>query len=536
MNEIDREVFSPLDFFADFLSLEMKSVEKSLDYLEATARQTEYMQTYLRGITKYVSDFMVPYWIALDSFLFLEKNKLLTHFPDETSRDYLELLQFNFQIARKGFFSSFHAMNEFYMRENLKFMSAYLKTALGTGEDIKEISERKARLMKLVTEDYPEAIRRIEPEFGFHFDNGNYIKAAETERFTIYQVLPTDKSVKVQQGGKPVLILPPYVLGASILAFLPNENKSYVHSFANQGIPTYIRIIKDINEVPAVQVMTGEDDALDTKYFCEILNEIHGRNVTLNGFCQGGFIALLNILSGKLDKLVDALITCVAPIDGTRSQSLIEYLQHIPARFRDLGYALKTLPNGNRIVDGKVMSWVYKLKSMEREAPVYSFFRDLRMLDRPGAKLNITTTAAALNYWLLYERNDLPLGITQLSFDSYTKPISPDGTLPVTLFGEKLNMRRIAEKNIPWLICYAEDDDLVDKAAALAPLDYIDAEVTVFPKGHGAIATSWSFPESECPLHKPFGKGRRGPVCFHLELDHANTAQAKGNKRGQKLS
>jgi len=534
LSNSEREIFSPVDIFADFLSLEMKSIEKSLDYLEASARQTESMQTYLRGITKYVSDFMVPYWIALDSFLVLEKDKLLTHFPDETSRDYFELLQFNFQITRKGFFSSFHAMNEYYMRENIKIMSAYLNSALETGEDIKDASARKARLLKLILEDYPDAIRRIEPDLGFHIDNGNYIKTAETERFVTYQVLPTH-DIKVNNHCKPVLILPPYVLGENILAFLPGEDKSYAHSFANRGIPTYIRVIRDINETPAVQVMTGEDDALDTQYFCNVIRKLHGKKVTLNGFCQGGFIALLDILSGKLDGLVDALITCVAPIDGTRSQSLIEYLQHIPARFRDLGYALKTLPNGNRIVDGKVMSWVYKLKSMEREAPVFSFFRDLKMLDRPGAKLSITSTAAALNYWLLYERNDLPLGITQLSFDSYTRPIAPDGTLPVGLFGQKLNLKRMAEKNIPWLICYAEDDDLVDRDAALAALDYIDAEVTVFPKGHGAIATSWSFPESECPLHKPFGGGKRGPVCFQLDLD-SKTKEAKGIKRGQKLS
>ena len=51
--------------------------------------------------------------------------------------------------------------------------------------------------------------------------------------------------------------------------------------------------------------------------------------VTLNGFCQGGFIAVADILSGKLDGLVDALITCVAPMDGTKSKSLAEYMQHL---------------------------------------------------------------------------------------------------------------------------------------------------------------------------------------------------------------
>jgi hypothetical protein len=73
--------------------------------------------------------------------------------------------------------------------------------------------------------------------------------------------------------------------------------------------------------------------------------------------------------------------------------------------------------------------------------------------------------------------------------------------------------------NLKWLICIAEDDDLVDRGAALAPLDFVDAEVSVFPKGHGAIATSWSLPTSDCVLHSCFGDGYRGPVCFQLDLE-----------------
>jgi hypothetical protein len=47
--------------------------------------------------------------------------------------------------------------------------------------------------------------------------------------------------------AKPVLIIPPYVLGANILGFLPGEQRSYAHCFANQGFPTYIRILKAID-------------------------------------------------------------------------------------------------------------------------------------------------------------------------------------------------------------------------------------------------------------------------------------------------
>jgi len=88
--------------------------------------------------------------------------------------------------------------------------------------------------------------------------------------------------------------------------------------------------MKDIDVTPAVQTMTGEDDARDTRFFCTKVKAIHGRPVTLNGFCQGGFMAVIDILSGELDGLVDALITCVAPMDGTRSVALVEYMQHLP--------------------------------------------------------------------------------------------------------------------------------------------------------------------------------------------------------------
>ena len=57
------------------------------------------------------------------------------------------------------------------------------------------------------------------------------------------------------------------------MAFLPEKDKSFVHCFANQGIPTYVRIVKDIATTPAVQVMTGEDDCRDTRVFCEQMKE-----------------------------------------------------------------------------------------------------------------------------------------------------------------------------------------------------------------------------------------------------------------------
>jgi hypothetical protein len=493
----------------------------NLKMIGASREQVKAVQIYWNGVLKYLGEFMTPYWIALNSFTALEKEKLGRHLPWESLQDYLELLQFNVQVAEKGFNSSLTMMHEYHLEELARTFSAWLNTILGQeGEDIDTCIARQANLLEKVVYAYPKAIYDIKPQFGFHFDQPGYKKIAETDRFYLYQVLPQYKEIEVRENGKPIIIIPPYVLGANILAFLPEEGKSYVHCYANHGVPTYIRIMKDIDTTAAVQVLTGEDDALDTRIFCEQVKERHGRDVTLNGFCQGGFIAVCDLVSGQLDGLVDALITCVAPIDGTRSKALIEYMEHLPPRFRDLGYALKTLPNGNQVVDGKVMSWVYKLKSMEKEAPIFSLYRDLMMFNKPdGQDVKITKTAAALNHWLVYDRNDLPVPITQMSFDSYTIPIDKDGTLPVKLFDRKLNFSYIKEKGIKFLICYGEKDDLVDKESAIAPADYLDVEITPFPKGHGAIATSWSDRSSECALDSTFGDNFRGPVRFQLDLE-----------------
>jgi poly(3-hydroxyalkanoate) synthetase len=318
---------------------------------------------------------------------------------------------------------------------------------------------------------------------------------------------------------KPIVIIPPYVLGENILAFLPHENKSYTHAFANQGIPTYIRVLKDVSTHEAVQVMDGDNDVTDLKYFCEHLKKIHGQPVTLNGYCQGGFIAVCDVVSGELDGLVDTLITCVAPIDGSKCSGLASFLKSLPERYNDLSYGTKTLPNGNTVADGELMSWVYKLKSIDTESPLISFFRDMIMLSPVDHSQYVyNKTATALNYWLKYDRKDIPLGITKLSFASFNNPISKDGTLPVTLLGRKLNINRIKEKKLDWLICYGEKDDLVETASALAPLDFMKVETTPFPKGHVAIATSWSNPKSAYALHTRFGEGNwRGPVKFQID-------------------
>jgi poly(3-hydroxyalkanoate) synthetase len=511
------------------------ALETQSKLISASIDKVRMMQTYWVGLSRYFMDFMAPAFSALEAFPAVEQEKLEEYSPEETIRDHMGLWLYNLRLAEKGLTHGLKAIQDFHAHLLEQALHAWHNTLnQQKGEDIAAFMARQARLMDLVVHEYPQAIRAIEPEYGFHFDDGNYIKTAETDRFYLYQVLPWDKSVKVREKGKPIVIIPPYVLGANILSFLPAEGKSFVHCFANQGIPTYIRIVKDIYTNPAVQVMTGEEDCLDTKFFLEKVKAAHDRPVTLCGYCQGGFTVAVNYLSGELDGLVDALITSVAPMDGTRSKSLSEFLAQIPKRFEDISFGLKTLPNGNQVVNGKLMSWVYKLKSMEKDNPIITFIRDLRLFER---SLKINKTAAAINYWLLYDQTDLPLEVCKLSYDSYTIPLAKDGTLPVKLFGRTLNFQRIKEQGLKWLICVADKDDLVEKESALAPLDWVEAEVAVFPKGHVAIATSWSLPTTECSLDRCF-LDYRGPVRFQLDLeeeaDKALLAAAAKQKEQEK--
>jgi hypothetical protein len=483
---------------------------------------------------RYANEFVGPYFNAVRYFTATENHRIKQRPLPDTFSDYMDLLRFNLDLWQRFVSGGIEAARGYNVTDGRRLADALTGFwVTGRSHRMEELFERNAELMEAIGKKFPQAIAAISSEFGFHFERGENILAAESDRFRVYQILPTEPGVEVRQNAKPVLIVPPYVLGANILAFLPKEKRSYTHCFANQGIPTYIRINKDIATTEAFQTMTKEDDARDTRLFCEAIKQRHGRMVTLNGYCQGGYSSLCNILSGQLDGLVDAFITCVAPMDGTKSEGLSGFLKSLPKRFNDLEYGTKTLPNGNRVADGDLMGWVYKLKSIENESPLANFFRDLQMFVSQRGEAVVGKTAAALHYWLNNERSDLPLDITGMSFASYNTPIASDGTLPVRLFGQPLNLKRIKQKGVPWLICYGEGDMLVEKPVALAPLEHVHAEVAAFPKGHVAMATSWSEPRSAYALHTVFGDGKyRGPVRFHLDLD----AQISPEEAGSPIS
>jgi hypothetical protein len=428
----------------------------------------------------------------------------------------LEVLTHSRDLLIQGATASSDKALEFLSDQAQESWSALLNTVLSTeGEKFSDFMRREAEVMESVA-NFHEQMEAIKDEFGFHFNTEGYELAAETDGFLFYQVLPNQEGVQVRDDLKPVILVPPYMLGVHILSFLPAENKSYAHAFANEGIPTYVRVVKDIMEEEKVQTMTPEDDCNQTLEFCRQLTEQYGQPVALNGTCQGGYISLMNILSGKLDGVCDTLITNVAPIDGTCSRAM----SGMPSMHHD--FITTTLPNGNEVANGYLLSLGMRFVAIDRETPLIKVL-DQASLHR-ATELNPGKTVAALFRWLLKERVHLPLGIANMSSHSFHEPVSAEGNLPVELYGKPLNVGDLADLKIRWYQDYALKDDLVTPACATAANKFLDGtdvlESVPFPGGHVGILTSPHNKRS--PVNGEFkgkdGATLRGPVKFLLDL------------------
>jgi len=202
----------------------------------ASLAQARNSQVYANGLLWYYRDFIDAFVISLSYFLDVESRRILEYPPAQTIMDYTKLLLLNQQLALRALKSSISTVGQYYIPRYHEITDSWLNTAFSRdGRDIAELFTERERLMEKVVYEYPEAIRNIRSEYGFHFDQAGYRKAGETDRFLLYQVLPSHGDVSVRQDAKPMIIIPPFVLGTNILAFLPGENKSFVHAFANKG-------------------------------------------------------------------------------------------------------------------------------------------------------------------------------------------------------------------------------------------------------------------------------------------------------------
>lgn len=364
-----------------------------------------------------------------------------------------KLLQNNVSLISKAMWANYQQLSSYMMDEGQNAWRAWYNSALALpGETFPQFVHRQAEVMEAVA-NFSEQIEKVKDEFGFHFRWSNYKLVHETDSFLMYQVLPIRPGVRVRDDLKPVLLVPPYMLGVHILAFLPGDDKSYAHAFANEGIPTYVRVVKDIWETEAVQTMTPEDDCLQSHQLCTKLVELHGRKVTLNGTCQGGYVCLMNLLSGQFTDVCDALITNVTPVDGTYSPAIAGQ----PAISED--FVLSELPNGNFVANGYLLSLGMRLVAVETETPLIQVLSQARLQEKTN--LHPGKATAALFRWLRKERVHLPPAIANMSTISFQQPVDDQGCLPVTLFGKPLRIGDLATLGVKWYQDYALKDGLV---------------------------------------------------------------------------
>ena len=428
-----------------------------------------------------------------------------------------EIMEHNVGMMRKGMAGAQGKMADYAFDQMEEATRAFLNTVLNSeGEKLGGYMRREAEIMEAVA-NFHEQIEAIGDEFGFHFNTSAYKLVHETDAFELYQVLPLKEGVKVNEHLKPVILVPPYMLGVHILAFLPYENKSYAHSFANEGIPTYVRVVKDIMTNEKVQTMTPEEDCEQTRQLCAKVMELNdGKKVTLNGTCQGGYISLMNILSGKLKDVCDALITNVTPVDGTYSEAI----SGMPTMHHD--FTTTTLPSGNKVANGFLLSLGMRFVAIDRETPLVKVL-DQASLQR-ATDMNPGKTPAALFRWLLKERVHLPRAIANMSSHTFQDPIGDDGTLPVKLFDQPLNIKNLIDLKVPWYQNYAIKDDLVTPPCATAGNKFLEGwnglESVAFFGGHVAILTSPY--GKKAPVNGTFkdanGKDSRGPVKFQMDI------------------
>ncbi len=436
-----------------------------------------------------------------------------------------EILQHNMSLMNKGLSGAQAKLTDFGFDQAQEGLRALINTVYdGEGEKLSGFMRREAEVMEAVA-NFNEQIEKIKDEFGFHFNTPNYKLVQETDSFLLYQVLPLKKGVKVREDLKPMILVPPYMLGVHILSFLPYDDKSYAHSYANEGIPTYVRVVKNIFDEPKVQTMTPEDDCDQTFELCAKVKALNGgQKVTLNGTCQGGYICLMNILSDKLRDVCDALITNVTPVDGTYSDAI----SGMPTMHHD--FITTTLPSGNKVANGYLLSLGMRFVAIDRETPLVKVL-DQASLHR-ATDLNPGKTPAALFRWLTKERVHLPLAIANMSSHTFQEPIAEDGTLPVPLYGKPLNIKHLMDLGMPWYQNYAIKDDLVTPACATAGNKHLEGwnqlESVAFFGGHVAVLTSPY--AKKAPVNGEFtdalGNKSRGPVKFQLDISAPKRAKA----------
>ena len=385
------------------------------------------------------------------------------------------------------------------------------------GENIFGYWDRKSRLASFAGIELPKKIKDIRGKYGLQLhDPDAYEHIAQNDFFDLYRTIPTKAGIHKEHNpkSKGFLAVPPTPLGHDVFAFLPREQKSFVHAVANEGIPMYIPVLKHIDHHDAVKTMTVEDYIESIQQFLEVINKLHdGKPTTLMGYCAGGKPVIYGAAAGKFDDLTDGIITGATPMGG--DSDLSKMVGEIPEPIRDAAIALRNSGN-HKVVDGFILSAFFG-SADGFSSPILDFLGDYNRFDGVDKKLELSDTRAAMLHWLRHDRIDLPPKIVDLSFVTYMQPIEDDGTLPFEIFGERPNIKELDK--VPYLNCLMEKDTLVPQSNGTQHMKFLKkALFKLYPGGHIALLTDHAIEGSPNFIGR-MDEEIPGPIQFHRDLE-----------------
>ncbi len=367
-----------------------------------------------------------------------------------------------------------------------------------------EIDVQIERLKAVV--ELEENVKKIRTRSGLQLNNRRRARCLfKTARAKLYRIRPLKPGVRTLRNCKPIIMIVPTILSADIANLLVEMGIGSLQSYADLGIPTYIVILDSCDTSHEVRTMTIEDYTEDVSYFARCIMELHGHKVTLAGICQGGYFALAMLLTKRFEGIVDALSTDVTPYDGSKCTSLASGLQALPDAVRNDLHAASHHVGGDIDISGGITK--SNMLGAEQCTMWSDFFASLEMASKhPSDK------ALAIRAWL-EKCDDMPYGLTEWMLPVFLNPIGADGTLPVKIFGQTLNVNTLVELGTRVHVNAATEDRTVPLPAALAlanalPEGVVDVALT--PGGHiKPFVTAWK-------------DGEISPdVDFHLKLEAA---------------
>ncbi|NOR23752.1 MAG: hypothetical protein GQ542_05045 [Desulforhopalus sp.] len=324
----------------------------------------------------------------------------------------------------------------------------------------------------------------------------------ETPHFNLFEITPDQDADKGLAGTprekvKPMVFFLPAVLGSDVGALL--EEMNMLKYFANKGIPVYLADLKPIDTTEAVQNIGIDEYTADMALMTAKTTEKHGKPTTAVGYCMGGSLTTIAILSGEI-KNVDATFRIVAP--GGGEGMFDDLLALVPPEYSGTKAAQKELPSGNKIIDGlslqRVISDVDETVLPATTQYLEAITRTFKNVQK--GKKGISEKGAAIQYYLnggpAGRPPNIPVGLTDMCFLLAHDKVADDGSTTIHIKGKQVNFRKLPE-NLRIVNFLGNKDNIARISDSVGPMHkhledkYKRGQIqdVIKPVGHLAFAT-----------------------------------------------